>query len=200
MRSANLVMVCALSLSAAAVASAGAVNLSLQNGNGGGGPFNTTLFQIDNTSADGTSLTGFTLTIGDTQYLFDQLYLSEEAFPGGNGTQAANLVIGNRTDDNVGPDLFEYAFTNLGPGVSFRGQWDIDNDNGDFNADARTVLFNNGALPNAVATFTFSDGSSLAYEFPDLPVQDSYTLAIPAPGASAVVSLLGLAAMRRRRA
>lgn len=200
MPSANLVLVCALSLSAAAAASAGTVNLSLQNGNGGGGLFNTTLFQIDNTSSDGSSLTGFTLTIGDTQYLFDQLYLSEEAFPGGNGAQTATLVIGDRSDDNAGPDLFEYAFTNFGAGVSFRGQWDIDNDNGDFNADARTVLFNNGALPNAVATFTFSDGSSLAYTFPDLPVQDSYAITIPGPGTLAMVGVLGLASARRRRA
>jgi len=184
---------------ASGAASAGVVSLSLTNGNGGGGAFNTTQFTISNNSDGGVALTGASFTVGNTQFLFDQLYLSEELFTGGNGTQTALLTTGDRTDDNSGPDSFAYGFTNFTPGVSFRGQWDIDNDNGDFNADARLVMFNNGAAPNAIATFTFSDGSSLVYEFPDLAEQDNYTLVIPSPGVLGLLGMGGLVAMRRRR-
>lgn len=181
----------------ASPAFAGSVSLFLQNGNDGGGPFNTTQFQITNTSAPGVALTGFGLTIGDTQYNFDEVYLSAENFTGGNGTQAALLTVGDRNQDSVVTDSFAYSFTNFTPGIIFTGQWDIDNDNGDFNADARTVLFRNGIAPNAVASFSFSDGSSIEYTFPDLPSQDSFTLTIPSPG-TAVLLGLALAARRRR--
>lgn len=185
----------ALAIAAPALAD---LTFTMQNGNGGGGEFNTVAFSITNNAAPGVQLTQFSLTIGDPQYLFDFLYSSEETFLGGDGTQAAALLLGNRDDDNAGDDLFTYGFTNFAPGVTFRGQWDIDNDNLNFNADARQVLFNNGALPNAVATFTFSDGSVITYTFPDLPVESSYTLVIPAPGAAALLALLPLAARRRR--
>ncbi|MFA6045945.1 MAG: hypothetical protein WC718_13265, partial [Phycisphaerales bacterium] len=75
----------------ASLAHAGTVTLFLQNGNDGGGPFNTTQFQITNISSPGVALTGFGLTIGDTQYNFDEVYLSAESFANGNGTQAALL-------------------------------------------------------------------------------------------------------------
>lgn len=180
-------------------AQAGMVTLSMSNGNGGGGAFNTTAFAISNDSGPGVALTSVAFTVGDTQYLFDQLYLSEEVFVGGNGSQVANLLIGDRTDDNAGPDQFQYGFSNFGPGVTFRGQWDIDNDNGDFNADTRAVFFNNGAAANAVATFAFSDGSDFAYTFPDLPVQETYTLTIPSPGAGVMFGLAAMVGLRRRR-
>lgn len=187
------------SLALASIASAGMVTMTMQNGDGGAGPFNTVLFQVANNSAAGVNLDGLSITVGDTQYLYDQLYLSHESFPGGDGTQSAMLTTGDRTDDNAGPDLFAYALSNVAPGVAFQGQWDIDNDNGDFNADARLVMFNNGAAPNAVATFHFSDGSSIDFTFPDGPSLDFYTFSIPAPGGVAlgVIGLLG--AGRRRR-
>lgn len=187
-------------LMAASGAIAGEAILTLENGNGGGGAFNTTLFTLANTSEAGVNLTQATFTIGDTQYLFDQLYLSDERFLGGDGSQTATLLVGERSDNNVGPDLFTYGFANFGPGVTFGGQWDIDNDNGDFNADTRTVLFSNGAAPNATLTLTFSDGSSVLYTFPDLPAQDRYTLTIPGSGgAGPAAAGIILAVARRRR-
>lgn len=186
------------SLLPAASAHAGIVTLTMANGNGGGGAFNTTAFSI--TNLVGPDLTQVSFTVGDTQYLFDQLYLAEESFAGGNGTQAASLLVGDRNDDNAGPDLFTYGFTNFGAGMTFSGQWDIDNDNGDFNADMRNVFFNNGAAPNAVVTFTFSDGSSFSYVFSDMLIsQDSYTFTLPSPGAVALLGLAGGLASRRRR-
>lgn len=186
------------SFALASVSSAGMVTMTMQNGDGGAGPFNTVLFNVANNSAPGVNLEGLSITVGDTQYLFDQLYLTHEAFPGGDGSQAALLTTGDRSDDNAGPDFFAYSFTNLGPGVAFRGQWDIDNDNGDFNADARLVMFNNGAAPNAVATFHFSDGSSIDFTFPDGPSLDFYTFAVPSPGTLAL-GVIGAGLLRRRR-
>lgn len=185
--------------STASISSAGIVTLTMLDGNGGGGAFNTVAFSVSHASDPGVTLTQMTFTVGDTQYLYDQLYLSEELFTGGNATQIATLLIGDRTDDNAGPDSFSYGFTNFGSSITFRGQWDIDNDNGDFNADARAVMFNNGAAPNAVATFTFSDSSVIVYTFPDLAVQPTYSLTIPAPASAAMLGLAAITGLRRRR-
>lgn len=179
-------------------AQAGLVTLTLQNGDGGGAPFNTTAFTLANVSDPGVSLLRWSLTVGDTQYNFDQLYLDHEQFVGGDGTQTATLEIGERSDDNVGPDLFQYGFANFSPGMVFRGQWDIDNDNGDFNADARLVLFSNGALPNATANFEFSDGTVAGFAFPDAGIQDVYTYTIPEPATFVGLALVALTALRRR--
>ncbi|MBC7770892.1 MAG: hypothetical protein H7210_00220 [Pyrinomonadaceae bacterium] len=187
-----------LLFSAAAHVQAGVVTLTMQNGDDGGSPFNTTLFTITNNSAPGVALTSMTMGIGDTQFLFDQLYQRVELFTGGDGTQTAVLNVGDRTDDGAGGDLFSYGFLNFAPGVTVTGQWDIDFDSGAFDVDARTVLFNNGASPNAAATFAFSDGSSFSYTFPDLPLQDQYTLVIPGAGTAATM-LVGFGLLTRRR-
>lgn len=180
-------------------ASAGLVTLSLSNGNDGGGPFNTTAFSLANNSGPGVAITGFTLTVGDAAvYNFDEIYASAEQFLSGNGAQTASLLVGDRNQDLVVTDLFTYAFTNFTPGVSFLGQWDIDQDNGNVEADARAVLFNNGAAPNAVLSVTFSDGSGIDYTFPDLPVQETYVLSIPGPSGALAIGA-GVALVRSRR-
>jgi hypothetical protein len=180
-------------------ASGGAVTFFMQNGNDGGDPFNTVEFRVGNISAPGVNLTGMSLTVGDAvSFNFDQIYFSVEQFSGGDGTQSATLLVGDRVQDGAVTDSFQYSFANFNPGVLFRGQWDIDFDSGAFNVDSRTVLFNNGAAPNAVASFTFSDGSSINYEFPDLPIQDTYFLTIPTPGVS-MIALAGIVTATRRR-
>lgn len=181
----------------AGAAAGNTVVLTMVNGDDGGGPFNTVAFGIANLGP--SNLTGWSVTVGDTQYNFDQIYATREQFVGGSGLETALLITGDRDQDGAVTDSFAYTFTNFGAGTTFRGQWDIDNDNGDFNADARLVLFNNGAAPNAVATFTFEDGEVIQYTFPDLAVLDSYTLTIPAPGAAAGLVMLGVAGLRRRR-
>lgn len=171
--------------------------LTLVNGDGGGDPFNTTYFTLSNASTDGISITGTSLTIGDENYVFDNVYLDREQFLGGDGTQTADLLVGSRNDDNSGPGVFTYAFTNLTPSVSFRGMFDIDQLL-TFQADARQVLFNNGAAPNAVWSVNFSDGSVGQLTLPDgSATQDSYTFTVtPAPGA---MLLLPAALLARRR-
>ena len=181
-------------------ASAGSIALFLENGDDGGQTFNTTFFRLTNTSAPGITLDTWSMTVGDTMFLFDQLYLRREAFVGGSGSESAMLTIGERDDDGMGGDVFAYSFMNFGPGTGFEGQWDIDFDNGAFDVDARRVLFNNGVAPNAVATFSFSDGSQFSYTFPDLPIQDSYLLEIPSPGTVAVAFVATVLLRRRRSA
>lgn len=188
-----------LLLAGATSANGQSVLLTMQNGVDGGGPFNTTAFSITPNTAPGVSLTQFNLTVGDTQFNFDQIYQSAEGFIGGDGTQSATLLLGDRAQDSVVTDAFTYGFTNLGSGVTFTGQWDIDNDNGDFNADARLVLFNNGAAANAVLTVSFSDGTGFAYTFPDLPSQDTYSIVIPTPGVGALFAAGFMCASARRR-
>lgn len=190
-----------LATALAAPALAGSVTLTLENGTFGGDPFNTVRFGLTNTSAPGINLTGWSLTVGDTQFLFDQLYLSEETFT--PNTDAPTAALANdtnlREDNGLGQDAFTYTFTNFTPATTFSGQWDIDNDNGDFQANARTVLFNNGDAANALATFTFSDGSAINYTFPDLPIQDRYSIDIPTPAGAGVLALAALGVGRRRR-
>ncbi|MCX5690979.1 MAG: hypothetical protein NTV94_14540 [Planctomycetota bacterium] len=184
---------------AALSASAGVVSLTMQNGNGGGFEFNTTAFSITNLSDSGVGLTQVTFTVGDTQCLFDFLYSSEEQFNGGNGSESATLLVGDRSDDNAGPDFFTYGFDGFPPGTTFRGQWDIDYDNLNYNVDMRRVFFNNGDAPNAVVSLIFSDGTTASYEFPDLPVTDSYSIQIPGPAAWPLAAAGTFAILRRRR-
>lgn len=195
----RIVAACVASAFIALPASAGLVTLTMQNGDDGGMPFNTTAFVITNISAPGVNLMTWSMNVGDTAFYYDQLYADREQFLGGDGTQTALLTVGDRFNGETNPtDEFAYSFSNFAAGVGFRGQWDIDPDAGGFDVDARTILFNNGAAPNAVAVFTFSDGSSVEYTLPDLPVLDSYTLTIPGPGTAGVM-LLGVLAIARRR-
>lgn len=198
MRSIRTALLCLCSLAPTA-AHAASVSLVFQNGNDGGQPFNTVEFLLANTSAPGINLTGFSMTVGDTTYNFDEVYLSRELFTGGNGTETAQLLIGDRNQDSVVTDTFQYAFTNFAPAVNFRGQFDIDIDNGSFDVNSRQVLFNNGVAPNAVASFTFSDGTSIEYTFEDGPELEVYTFSIPTPSAAWLPLVAGVAALRRRR-
>lgn len=175
--------------------------LSMVNGDdsGPGLPFNTTEFILTNASSGGTEITGMSLTVGDLAYNFDQVYESRELFSNGNGSQQATLVLGDRFQDGAVTDAFAYSFVNFAPFVSFRGQFDIDQDNGAFEADARLVLFNNGASPNALWTVNFSDGTNASLLLPDgSATADSYTFTIPEP-AAVVLLAAGLLWGRCRR-
>lgn len=186
-----------VALLAASSAHAGVLTFTMENGNDGGQAFNTVFFSIRNDGVE--PLVRFTMTVGDTNFLYDQLYLSRESFAGGDGSQTATLLQGDRTDDGAGPDAFQYLFVNFFTGVTFTGQWDIDFDSGAFDVNARTVLFNNGPAPNATITALFADGSSFVYEFPDLPSQDTYSLQVPGPAGGVLLAVSALAAARRGR-
>lgn len=177
-----------------------AASLTLTDGTDSGGlPFNTTQFVLTNLSASGIEITGMSLTVGDLNYVFDQIYLSSEVFVGVPGA-TATLVTGDRSQDGANTDLFAYAFTGFGSAGSFTGQFDIDKRNGDFVADARSVLFNNGDAANTVWTVSFSNGQSASLTLPDGPLADtSYTFTVPSPGAAALLAAGGLLVIRRRR-
>lgn len=177
-----------------------AASLTLTDGTDSGGlPFNTTQFVLTNLSASGIEITGMSLTVGDLNYVFDQIYLSSEMFAGVPGATAA-LLTGDRSQDGANTDLFVYAFTGFGSAGSFTGQFDIDKRNGDFVADARTVLFNNGDAANAVWTVSFSNGQSAALTLPDGALSDvSYTFTVPSPGTIALLAAGGFLVNRRRR-
>jgi len=161
-------------------------------------PFNTVEFMLTNLSTSGETITGMSLTVGDAAvFNFDQVYLSQELFTPG-AAQTAQLLVGDRSQDGAVTDLFTYAFTGFVAGDSFRGQFDIDQDNGAFQADARLVLFNNGAAPNAVWSLTFSDGSTASLALPDGPLADSaYTFVIPAPSPALALSTLSCSPRER---
>jgi hypothetical protein len=174
---------------------------TITNGNGGGSPFNTVAFALTNLSGSGSDITQMRLTIGDTRYSYDFLYLSEESFSPATSGPTATLTQGDRTDDFIGPDAFAYAFSGFTPGVTFRGQWDIDDLEPIFDVDARTVLFNNGDAPNAVLTLIFDDGTVISSTLTDGPAQQSsYSwFIVPAPQTCAALGLLALRASRRAR-
>lgn len=174
---------------------------TIANGNGGGSPFNTVAFALTNNADTGVALTQMSLTIGDTRFSYDFLYLSEESFTPATSGPTATLTQGDRTDDFIGPDVFSYAFTGFNPGVTFRGQWDIDDLEPVFDVDARTVLFNNGDAPNAVLTLTFADGTIVSSTLTDGPAQqNSYSWTIvPAPHACAALGLLAFRVSKRAR-
>ena len=163
-------------------------------------PFNTVEFELTNTSPAGISITSVSLTVGDAFFNFDELYLSRELFTGGTGVELATLVIGDRVQDTVYTDLFQYDFSGFVSGLSFRGQFDIDQDNGNFVADSRTVLFNNGDLPNAVLTVTYSNGDVQSLTLPDGGASaTAFRFVVPGPGSAALIALGGAGLLRRRR-
>ncbi|MGQ0627141.1 MAG: hypothetical protein ACT4PL_03465 [Phycisphaerales bacterium] len=184
-----------------AVASAQPVaTLALRDGDESGMdlPFNTVEFVLTNLA--GTGLTRMSLTVGNPVWNFDQVYEDREVFFGGTGLEMALLIEGDRVQDGAGPDAFTYDFTGFGGGASFRGQFDIDNDDGTFQADSRTILFNNGPAPNAVLTLSFADGSVVLFTLPDGPAGAAeYTFTIPTPGALTLSALACAFWFRRAR-
>ncbi len=163
-------------------------------------------FTLNNGSTAGETITGVSISIGDTSYNWDYLVASS-----GGAAVGATLL----SPDLVNNDWFgqsntlAFSFSDFDAGEAFTFSVDIDSDF-DFsfgsNEDARDVLFNNDGFifsdPNAVVSVDFSDGSTLAYTLPDGPDLGSYLFspgaappaAVPEPGAMLMLGF-GLAGL-----
>lgn len=140
-----------------------------QNANPGG--LDKPQFDLQNNSDPGVLLTGFKITIGDTSYNYDYVR-DEQATPGVGFT----LVTPDRAIGGVRSNMVEYNFTGFTPTRSFSFEANIDPDVGTATTNFRQILFNNGAAPNAQATFTFSVGAPITITLPDGPTgQLSYS-------------------------
>ena len=162
---------------------------------------------FDVTNISGQAMTDFEVTIGDTTFNYDGASIRTP--PPGNPL-GATLQPPSDPNLNNGPvgasDTVHWAFTNFQSGDTFKFRTEVDpdglNQSGD---DYTTVLFNNGAAPNAKITATFADGSTAVLTFPDVPGAswtDGFTLTCtPEPTSFAAYGAIGLGLMyyRRRR-
>lgn len=170
------------------------------------GAANTPSMLLTNDS-DSALLTGFSLTIGDTDYNFD-------AFNSLPSNPAGGTAVGNTPDTNnlgaIRSDLIDISYTGFNPGETSSWIVDVDVDSDNTVEDYRTVLFNNGSVANAVATALFSGGGVLSLTLSDGGVsQPSYTFSassvlseVPLPAAlpmlASAMVLAGFAARRKK--
>ncbi len=155
------------------------------DGTGTGG-VNQPIMRLTNTS-DTAEITDLTLTIGDTSYNFD--VVTGEILPVG---VTASLITPSDTNPNEDrSDRLDYNFTGFGPGLTFEARPDLDVDSVASNDDYRTVLFNNGAADNAVASVRFSNGAILNLQLSDGgETDDSHTfMNMGTPGADVEIML-----------
>lgn len=204
----------ALALAAPGVAAAGTItagwSLTIS------GNTNVPTFTLQNTSGAGVLLTQFSITIGDTSRHFD-LNDSVLTSPPAGGTMSLAPGFGvsapNRADEAI------LTFTGFDPGDVAVWTLDLDLDPASNSVqNYRTVMFNNGAAPNAVGTATFVSAQFkgpvvVGLTLPDGATTDtSYTFtasqevavplaAVPVPPAlpllAAALGLFGVVARRR---
>jgi hypothetical protein len=78
--------------------------------------------------------------------------------------------------------VLELAFDGFAPGMEVRMDVDIDRERSTGAGsieDARRLLWNNGKVPNATVTATFSDGAVVTGTLPDGPDMDRYRFVFP---------------------
>lgn len=171
------------------------------------GSTNIPTFQLTNNSDPGLTLTAFTVTIGNTAFNYDGV----QGVVLGSLGSATLITPDTNTSGGVRSDTVEYTFTGFDPGEAFQFEVDVDVDTNNTTEDYRTVLFNNGAAPNAVVTVSFDNGSVLSQTMPDAsPNLTAFTFAqtsaVGAAPEAGTLALLGLgslpiagAVIRRRR-
>tara|TARA_Y100001933_G_scaffold194553_1_gene194680 strand:- start:4484 stop:5134 length:651 start_codon:yes stop_codon:yes gene_type:complete len=172
------------------------------------GSTNTPAMTLENTS-DTALLENINITIGDTSFNFD--FLSSPTSPA-SGTSTLNSP--DLSNGLLRSDDIDISFTGFDPGESSSWTADVDVDNLNTVEDYRTVLFNNGGLPNSVVTAAFSDAVGLiellSFTMPDGDASaTSFTFTatsaapIPVPAALplllAALGGLGFVGWRRKR-
>ncbi len=128
------------------------------------------------------SATGFSLTIGDESINFDSAQLE--------GTTNVDFELLSPDDLNGGlrSDVLIVSFLDFATG-SLAFKLDLDRDIGAATVDWQQTLFNNGAVPNAIATVFWASGETTSLALPDAPSRNPdapYELhfaAVPEPNA-----------------
>jgi len=176
--------------------------------------FNVPKLRLENLSTAGERIVDFRITIGDPDFFFDFVADLDSTPPGTAANVAsevatgASLVVGDRENDRAGVAELAWSFTDFQAFETLVFEVDVDpNDaasGGAQTADARQVLFDNGADPNAQVTLLFSDGSQSDLVLPDSSGGgSSFTFAnnVPEPAAAVLLAAgavgLGLAVRRR---
>ncbi len=136
--------------------------------------------RIDNSTSNNTptiyvtndsptlEITRFELTIGNTSKNFDGSYKSLTPPANGTATQTAPTMGGLFGLVNFRSDVLVVHLTGFGPGKTFAVAVDVDQDAypQDQVEDFNTVFFNNGTLPNSVAT-VYAGAASASRTLPD---------------------------------
>lgn len=158
-----------------------------------------------------STLDSFVLTVNEAPFVYD--FVVDATAPAG-GTIASSTQqlrttsgFGGINADGIQSNVIALEFTDFDAGETASFRADIDD--GPFSTvalDYRTILFNNGAAPNATLMASFADGSTANLTLPDgTPGLSSYSFsadiaAVPVPPALPMLALaaLSLAYLRRR--
>ena len=171
--------------------------------------FNVPKITLSNASTMGEQIVEFRMSIGHPDFVFD-FVADLSSNPAGRAANVATealtgatLVVGNRINHVGAFDEVAWSFTDFTPGEALVFEIDVDPRVGGPTADARTVLFDNGAHPNAVVLVRFSDGSTDTFVLPDAGTPSaayafggSGPFAIPEPSVATLIAV-GLVVLRR---
>lgn len=207
-------MIAAVAMGAALAASASAANATVtgfqldMGGSLNSGKLDQPTFKLSNLS-DIASLTSFSITFGPSIYNIDRL--TNPSYGGDVPPQIDyTIVTPDGVDGALRDDGILVNFGNFAAGDYLTFALEFDEDNKSSTVDVRKILWNNGALANAVLTVGFSDGTKLTQTMPDTPAdQRSWTFsgqsvsAVPEPATWAMMILglggMGVALRNRRR-
>lgn len=177
--------------------------------------YNVPKLLLTNDSTAGEQIVGFSITVGDTAYFFD-FVADLSSGPAGQAANVATealvgatLLTGDRVNDINGTTWIEWGFTDFQAGETLAFEVDVDPNaavgGGNQTSDATSVLWNNGASPNADIVVTFDDGSQALLTTPETPSVFTFSSSsggvtlVPEPrsGLLLALGLLGLGVMGR---
>lgn len=173
-----------------------------------GNDFDMPKITLTNASTAGEQITGFSMSIGSTVFVYD-FVLGPASNPPGQASNlatetatGATLVAGDRRNAVGSVAALIWSFTDFAPGEQLIFEVDVDRATGPPTADARTVWFNNGAAPNAQLQVQFGSGTSASLVMPDAagsPNSFSFSVtSVPEPGAATLFGA-GLALLANRK-
>ena len=149
------------------------------------GTFDTPVLSLQNTTTAGIArISSFSLTIGDTTRNYDLI----GGFAGGGATGVDTASYSpDQLQAGARADVVSASFSNFDPNEKFVFKVDIDldgitNNNLQTNQDFRTVLFNNGAGPNAKITVNFAPSGTNPANTIAGPATKSFFLKDSTPG------------------